>query len=97
MSSSLEDRIRLLTNQAVAAKTQPDVDAILQELNAAIRDHVHYLRAVAVEVIPEAFGTASKEKWVLRWRFCWSQCGEMSYRFRFQSYPFSRNAITLTL
>jgi hypothetical protein len=58
-SSSLEDRIRMLTNQAVAAKTQPDVDAVLQELNAAIKDHVRYLRAIAVEMIPEAFGTGS--------------------------------------
>jgi len=55
MSSSLEDRIRLLTNQAVAAQSQHDVDAILHELNAAIKDHVRYLRAIAVEMIPEAF------------------------------------------
>ena len=51
MSSSLEDRIRLLTDQAIAAKTQREVDAILQELNAAIRDHVRYLRVMAVEII----------------------------------------------
>jgi len=55
MSSSLEDRIRLLTDQAIAAKTQCEVDAILQELNSAIRDHVRYLRVIAVEMIPEAF------------------------------------------
>ena len=55
MSSSPEDRIRLLTDQVIAAKTQREVDAILQELNAAIRDHVGYLRAIAVEMIPEAF------------------------------------------
>jgi hypothetical protein len=60
MSSSLEDRIRLLTDQAIAAKTQREVDAILPELNAAIRDHIRYLRAIAVEIIPEAFGTESK-------------------------------------
>ena len=58
--SSLEDRIRLLTDQAIAAKTQREVDAILPELNAAIRDHIRYLRAIAVEIIPEAFGTQSK-------------------------------------
>ena len=60
MSSSLEDRIRLLTDQAIAARTQREVDAILPELNAALRDHIRYLRAIAVEIIPEAFGTESK-------------------------------------
>jgi hypothetical protein len=59
MSSSLEYRIRLLTDQAIAAKTQSELDAILPELKAAIRDHIRYLRAVAVEKIPEAFGTQS--------------------------------------
>jgi hypothetical protein len=60
MSSSLEDRIRLLTAQAIAAKTESELDAILPELKAAIRDHIRYLRAIAVETIPEAFGTQSK-------------------------------------
>jgi len=60
MSSSPEDRIRLLTDQAIAAKTQREVDAILQELNAAIRDHIRYLRAIVLDTIPEAFGTESK-------------------------------------
>jgi len=56
-SSSLEDRIRLLTNQAIACKSQHDVDVILQELNTAIREHIRYFRANAVEMIPEAFGS----------------------------------------
>ena len=60
MSSSLEDRIRRLTDQALAAKTQREGDAIWQELTAAIRDHVGYLRAIAVEMIPEAFRSESK-------------------------------------
>jgi hypothetical protein len=30
------------------------------ELKAAIRDHVRYLRAIAVETVPEVFGTKSK-------------------------------------
>jgi hypothetical protein len=34
MSSSLEDRIRLLTDQAIAAKTQGELDSILSELKA---------------------------------------------------------------
>jgi hypothetical protein len=57
MSSSLEDRIRLLTDQAIAAKTQSELDAILPELRAAIRDYICYLRAIAIETVPEAFGT----------------------------------------
>jgi len=57
MSSSLENRIRLLTDRAIAAKTQSELDAILPELKASIRDHIHYLRAIAVETIPEVFGT----------------------------------------
>jgi len=59
MLSSLEDRIHLLTDQAIAAKTESELDAILPELKAAIRDHIRYLRAIAVETIPEVFGTRS--------------------------------------
>jgi hypothetical protein len=57
--SSLENRIHLLTARAIAAKTQSELDAILPELKAAIRDHIRYLRAIAVEIIPEAFGSSS--------------------------------------
>jgi hypothetical protein len=60
MSSSLEDRIRLLTDRAITAKTQNELDAILPELKAAIRDHIRYLRAIAVETVPEVFGTQRK-------------------------------------
>jgi hypothetical protein len=56
----LETRIRLLTDRAIAAKTQSELDAILPELKAAIRDHIRYLRAIAVETVPEVFGTDSK-------------------------------------
>jgi len=59
MSSKLENRIRLLTDRAIAAKTQTELGAILPELTAAIRDHTRCLRAMAVETIPEAFGTRS--------------------------------------
>jgi len=59
MLSSLGDRIHLLTDQAIAAKTESELDAILPELKAAIRDHIRYLRAIAVETIPEVFGTRS--------------------------------------
>ncbi len=57
--SSLEDRVRLLCAQAVAAKTDAEINAVLPQLQAAIRDHIRYLRAIAVEVIPEAFGRDS--------------------------------------
>jgi hypothetical protein len=39
-----------------AAKTDAEIRALLPQLQAAIHDHVDYLRAVATEVIPEAFG-----------------------------------------
>jgi hypothetical protein len=45
MLSALEDRIRLLTDRAIAAKTQPELEAILRELKAAVRDLLRYLRA----------------------------------------------------
>jgi hypothetical protein len=60
MLFSLEDHIRLLTDRAIAAKTQSELDAILPELKAAIRDHIRYLRAIAVKTVPEVFGTDSK-------------------------------------
>jgi hypothetical protein len=60
MSSSLEDRIRLLTDRAIAAKTETELDAILPELKAAIRDHIRYVRAIVVETIPEVFGPQNK-------------------------------------
>ena len=60
MSSSLEDRIRLLTDRAIAANTETELETILPELKTAIADHIRYVRAVVVETIPEAFGTLSK-------------------------------------
>jgi hypothetical protein len=49
----------LLCDRAIAAKAQAELDAILPELKAAILDHMRYLRAIAVEVIPEALGKDS--------------------------------------
>src|ERR1700730_5841499 len=60
MSSSLEDRIRLLTDRAIAAKTQSELEAILRELKAAIRAQFGHQRSVVVETVPEAFGPQSK-------------------------------------
>jgi hypothetical protein len=62
MSSSLEERIRLLTDRVVTAKTQSELDAILPELKAAIRDHIRYVRDIVVETIPEALGPQSKRQ-----------------------------------
>jgi len=58
--SGLEKRVRILCDRAIAANTHAELDAILPELKTAIRDHIHYVRNVAVEVIPEAFGKRSK-------------------------------------
>jgi hypothetical protein len=55
-SSSLEDRVRQLCERAVSAKTQTELDAVLPELKAALRDHIGYVRAIVAEAIPEAFG-----------------------------------------
>jgi hypothetical protein len=57
--SSLEDRVRELCAQAVAAKTEADLGIVLPQLQGAIRDHILYLRAIALDVIPEAFGRDS--------------------------------------
>jgi hypothetical protein len=56
---SLEDRVQDLCAQAIAAKSQAELDLILPKLQAAIRDHLRYVRAIAVEAIPEAFGRDS--------------------------------------
>jgi hypothetical protein len=57
MSSRLEERVHVLCDRAIAAKTQRELDAALPELKAAIRDHIRYIRAMAAATIPEAFGT----------------------------------------
>jgi hypothetical protein len=41
--SSLEDRVQLLSERAIAAKTQAELDAILPKLKAAIGDHIRYV------------------------------------------------------
>jgi len=54
--SSLQDRVQALCFQVTAAKTDAEIRALLPQLQAAVHDHIDYLRAVATEVIPEAFG-----------------------------------------
>jgi len=55
MPFSLQERVRILCDRAIAAKTQAELDAVLPELQAAIRDHIRYVRAIALETIPESF------------------------------------------
>ena len=55
-----EERVRLLTDWAITARTQSELDAILPELKLAIRDHIRYVRAIALETLPEAFGAQDK-------------------------------------
>jgi hypothetical protein len=59
MSFSLEDRVHFLCDRAIAAETQAELDAVLPELKAAIWDHIRYVRALALETIPEVFGRDS--------------------------------------
>jgi hypothetical protein len=42
--SGLEGRVRELCEQAVAAKTEAELNVILPQLQNAIRDHISYLR-----------------------------------------------------
>jgi len=58
--TSLEDRVRLLTDRAITAKNQSELDAILPELKTAIRDHIRHVRDIVGETIPEVFGRRSK-------------------------------------
>lgn len=60
MPSGLEDRVRQLCAQAITAKSDAELQSILLHLRQAIRDHIRYCRAIALEVIPEAFGSDSK-------------------------------------
>jgi membrane protein YdbS with pleckstrin-like domain len=53
--SNLQDRVRALCVQVTTANTEAEISALPPQLQAAIRDHIDYLRAVATELIPEAF------------------------------------------
>jgi hypothetical protein len=55
MPSSIQERVRLLCDRAIFAKTRAELDAALPELQAAIRDHIRYVRAIVLETNPEAF------------------------------------------
>jgi hypothetical protein len=49
----------MLCDRAIAAKTQAELDAVIPELRAAIRDHIRYVRAIIAETLPETFGSKS--------------------------------------
>jgi hypothetical protein len=55
MPPSRDERVRELCAQVAIAKTETELRVILPQLQAAIHDHIRHLRAIAVEVIPEAF------------------------------------------
>jgi len=55
MPSPLQERVRLLCDRAISATTQAELDPVLPELQAAIRDHIRYVRAIARETLPAAF------------------------------------------
>ena len=63
---------RILCAQAAAAKSEDELANVLPQRQAAIRDHISYVRAVALEAIPEAFDQSVKSRfmhnvqWILR-------------------------------
>jgi hypothetical protein len=58
-TSSLEERVRGLCAQAIAAKSEAELEFILPQLRQAIQDHIRHCRAVALEVIPRVFGSTN--------------------------------------
>jgi hypothetical protein len=52
MQSMLQERVQLLCDRAIFAKTRAELDAVLSELQTAIRDHIRYVRSIALETIP---------------------------------------------
>jgi hypothetical protein len=62
MHSMLQERVRLLCDRAIFAKTRAELDAVLPELQTAIRDHIRYVRAIGLETIPEAFSSHERSR-----------------------------------
>jgi hypothetical protein len=58
-TASLEERVRGLCAQAIAAKSKAELEFILPQLRQAIQDHIRHCRALALEVIPKVFGSDS--------------------------------------
>jgi hypothetical protein len=60
MPSPLEDRVRELCIQVIAAQNEAALDQVLPQLQAAIKEFVHDTRIRAVEVIPRTFRSNQK-------------------------------------
>jgi hypothetical protein len=58
MSPNLEDRIRLLIDQAMAAETDVQLNEILTELKNAIKEHIRFVRAVSIAAETHSKGAA---------------------------------------
>jgi hypothetical protein len=54
MPSRLQERVEVLCDRAISATTKAELDAVLPELQTAMRDHIHYVRAIALETVQEA-------------------------------------------
>ena len=57
--SSLEERVQDLCAQAIAAKSLGDLDRLLPQLQAAIRDHLRYVRSPSRQFLRRSAGTAT--------------------------------------
>jgi hypothetical protein len=55
MPSVLEERIRALCAQVLAAENDAALDQVIAQLRAAIAEHVHDTRSRAAEIIPRTF------------------------------------------
>ncbi|MCU1298757.1 MAG: hypothetical protein JWO91_3035 [Acidobacteriaceae bacterium] len=44
MHPRLEDKIQELCSKAIAAKEQPEIEAAIAELRAALKEHIHKMR-----------------------------------------------------
>jgi hypothetical protein len=58
MSPNLEDRIRLLIDQAMAAETDVQLNEILTELKNAIKEHIRFVREVSIAAETHSKGAA---------------------------------------
>ena len=78
MPSSLQERVRILCDRAIAAKTQAEFAAVLPELVTAIRDHIRHVRAVALETLPKASPSHERQR---------ASDGTLSARIDFEQDP----------
>jgi hypothetical protein len=61
-ATMLQERVQLLCDRAIFANTRAELDAVLPELQTAIRDYIRYVRAIALETIPEAFSSHGRTR-----------------------------------